>query len=89
VAAVRAILSTLSGLAQAGPGLAATRGWRTVPPQGPAAAPWEGAYAHAGPEPRLEDLLSDPLVHLLMRADRVEPAEVRRLLGRSRQPIVM
>lgn len=87
--AVRAILSTLSGLAQARPGVAASRGGRPAPPQGHAAAPWEGVYAHAGPEPRLEDLLSDPLVHLLMRADRVEPAEVRRLLGRSRQPIVM
>ena len=88
MAAVRAIISTLSGLAQAGPGLA-SRGWRAPPAQRPAAARGEGAYAHAGPEPRLDDLLSDPLVRLLMRADRVEAADVRRLLGLRRQPIVM
>ena len=89
MAAVRAILSTLSGLAQAGPGPAATAARRTAPAQGAAAAPMEGAYAHAGPEPRLEELLSDPLIRLLMRADRVEPAELRRLLGRGRQTLAI
>lgn len=89
MAAVRAILSTLSGLAQARPGPAAARGWHAAGAQDVAAAPWEGAYAHAGPEPRLEDLLSDPLVRLLMRADRIDPADVRRLLGRRRHPTVM
>ena len=43
--------------------------------------PWyEGAYAHAGDEPPLEELLHDPVVHLVMRADRPEPAQVRRWL---------
>ena len=87
MAAVRAILSTLSGLAQAGPGPAATAARRTAPAQGAAAAPMEGAYAHAGPEPRLEE--GDPLIRLLMRADRVEPAELRRLLGRGRQTLAI
>ena len=79
MAAVRAILSTLSGFAQAGPGAAASRGARSAPPQ--------GAYAHAGPEPRLDELLSDPLIRLLMRADGVDPAELRRLLGLGRETL--
>ena len=90
MAAVRAILSTLSGLAQVRPALASPRSWR------PAAAapvampgPWEGEYAHAGPEPALEELLGDPLIGLVMQADRVEPAELRRLLGLRQQPIVI
>ena len=88
MAAVQAIMSTLSGLAQAGSSLA-PRGWRTAPAQRPAAARCEGAYAHAGPEPRLDDLLSDPLVRLLMRADRIEPADVRRLLSLRGPPMAM
>ena len=81
--AVRALLSTLNGIAQAGL-LAGSRVWPGEPPGGGAAdpaEPWdEGAYAHAGDEPLLEDLLRDPVVHLVMRADRLEPAQVRRLL---------
>jgi hypothetical protein len=49
--------------------------------------PWDGPYAHAGAEPLLDDLLCDPLVRLVMRADRVEPLEVRRLLGLRQEPI--
>ena len=88
MAAVRAILSTLSGLAQARPALAAARGGHATG-AARAVASAEGAYAHAGPEPRLEELLSDPLIRLVMRADRIEPAELRRLLGLRRQPILM
>ena len=91
MAAVRAILSTLSGLAQVRPALGAPRGWRPAA-TGPVMAqslPCEGAYAHAGPEPLLEDLLSDPLIRLIMRADHVEPAELRRLLGLRPQPSVI
>jgi hypothetical protein len=85
--AVRALLSTLNGIAQAGL-LAGSRMWPADTPGGGGAAgaadasePWdEGAYAHAGDEPLLEDLLRDPVVHLVMRADRLEPAQVRRLL---------
>ena len=45
------------------------------------AEPWyEGAWAHAGDEPPLEELLRDPVVRLVMRADRLEPAQVRRWL---------
>jgi len=85
VAAVRTILSTLSGLAQAVPRSAAARGGRPAAPQESRPGPWEGAWAHAGPEPLLEDLLSDPLIRQLMRADRVEPADLRRLAGRQRR----
>jgi hypothetical protein len=82
--AVRALLSTLNGIAQVGL-LASSRMWPAEPWGGGGAAdpaePWdEGAYAHAGDEPLLEDLLRDPVVHLVMRADRLEPAQVRRLL---------
>ena len=86
--AVRALLLTLNGIAQAGL-LAGSRMWPAETPGGGSGAtgaadpaePWdEGAYAHAGDEPLLEDLLRDPVVHLVMRADRLEPAQVRRLL---------
>jgi hypothetical protein len=82
VAAVRAILSTLNGLAQG-----RTSAGRVRPRQQP--GPWEDPYAHAGPEPLLEDLLGDPLIRLLMRADHVEPAEMRRLLGLRPPPLLV
>jgi hypothetical protein len=51
--------------------------------------PYDGPYAHAGPEPLLEDLLRDPVIRLIMQADHVEPAELRHLLGLRPQPIVV
>lgn len=86
MAAVRAILSTLNGLAQG-----RTSAGRVRPRQqgSRAPGPWEGPYAHAGPEPLLEDLLGDPLIRLLMRADHVEPAEMRRLLGLRPAPLAV
>jgi hypothetical protein len=75
--AVRALLATLNGLTQAGP-LARGWAWRSETRDGDAGEPWdEGAWAHAGDEPPLEELLRDPVVHLVMRADRLEPAQVR------------
>jgi hypothetical protein len=81
--AVRAFLVTINGLTQAGM-LARSWAWPAGavadgndPDDG--AEPWyEGAWAHAGDEPALEELLRDPVVHLVMRADRLEPAQVRR-----------
>jgi hypothetical protein len=83
--AVRALLATLNGLTQAG---TLARSW--VRPGGAAAGggdaadgaqPWyEGAWAHAGDEPPLEELLRDPVIRLMMRADRLEPAQIRRWL---------
>jgi hypothetical protein len=35
-------------------------------------------------EPRLEDLLCDPVVRLMMQADHLEPEEVRRQLVSGR-----
>jgi hypothetical protein len=90
---VRALLSTLNGIAQAGllarsrirPGGTARAG-RARAAAG-TAEPWhDGAYAHAGDEPLLEDLLRDPLVRMMMRADGLEPAQVRRLLLRAGRP---
>ena len=82
--AVRNLLSTLNNLAQSG-------GWLPPAENGAAAAPhtsagdsssepwWEGEYAEAGVEPPLEELLDDPVMHLMMRADHLEPEQVRRL----------
>ena len=50
----------------------------------PVASGWsdqpDGVYAHAGPEPLLDEVLGDPVVQLIMRADRVRPADLQRLL---------
>jgi hypothetical protein len=100
MAAVRAITQTLNRLAPArllasgwgkgvGPGSAtmATR----LRPGGrgrtmPAALPVE-PYESAGIEPGLEEMLGDPIVQQIMRADCVEAAEVRRMLrARRRSP---
>ena len=91
--AVHEIISTLNQLAQArlpasgwrGGSFDATRfipaGWMKAPPAMPEAPEvLESAYARAGEEPSLEEVLSDPVIHLIMRADHLEPAEVRRLL---------
>ena len=96
--AVHEIISTLNQLAQGrlpaagwrGGSFDATRfipaGWMKVPPAmpGPPEAE-ESAYAHAGAEPPLEEVLSDPVVQLIMQADHLEPAEVRRLLAAFRR----
>jgi hypothetical protein len=92
--AVRNLLSTLNNLAQSGL-LAGT--WPRILEHDGAAAPgsaaaadavsepwWEGEYAEAGIEPPLEELLDDPVIHLMMRADHLEPEQVRRLVT-SRQ----
>jgi hypothetical protein len=36
-------------------------------------------------EPSLDDMLSDPIVHLLMGSDGVQPADVRRALFSAMQ----
>jgi hypothetical protein len=89
--AVHEIISTLNQFAQARLPAAGWRGGRfdairllsagwMKPPPHTAAETSESAYAHAGTEPTLEEVLSDPVVHLIMRADRLQPAELRRLL---------
>ncbi len=85
--AVRNLFSTLNSLAQSG--LLAS-GWLRLPEDDGATAPADASaedpstdlwhYAQAGVEPPLEELLDDPVVHLMMRADRLEPEQVRRLL---------
>ena len=44
------------------------------------ARPWSAG----GCEPRLDDVLADPIVHQLMRRDGVEPAHLRALIARLR-----
>jgi len=92
--AVHEILSTLNQFAQArlpaagwrgGGSFDATRfipaGWMKSPPVLPEAPEvQESVYARAGTEPPLEDVLSDPVVQLIMRADHLEAAEVWHLL---------
>jgi hypothetical protein len=100
--AVHEIISTLNQFAQArlpaagwrGGAFDATRfvwgGWMRsspVAPELPEAA--EGAYACAGAEPALEEMLSDPVIQLIMQADHLKPAEVRRLLEAARRSLVI
>lgn len=42
-------------------------------------------YAEAGIEPRLEDLLGDPLTRLLMRRDGVSDSSLRHLIGETKE----
>ena len=82
--AVRNFLSTLNSLAHVGlvPRLAERGG--AAPERASAGEDsepwWEGAYAEGGVEPPLEEVLDDPVIHLMMRADQLEPEQVRRLL---------
>ena len=49
----------------------------------------ESAYAHAGAEPLLDEVLCDPVVQLIMQADRVHAADLHHLLdGAPREPAV-
>lgn len=85
--AVQDILSTINQFAQAR--LPVMGGWRAmgfagradplVSPEHPDAP--ESAYAHAGAEPELDEVLDDPVVQLIMEADRVRPTDLRQLLG--------
>ena len=96
--AVQDILSTINQFALAR--LPMVGGWRaagfeasrtslTGRPIAPVRADWpdlpESEYAHAGPEPLLDEVLCDPVVQLIMQADRVQPADVRRLRGAVRR----
>jgi len=47
-----------------------------------------GAYAGAGVEPALEELMTEPIIGALMARDRVRPDEVRALLAAARQSLV-
>jgi hypothetical protein len=85
--AVQDILSTINQFAQAR--LPVMGSWRAmgfagradplVSPEHPDAP--ESAYAHAGPEPLLDEVLDDPVVQLIMEADGVEPGDLQHLLG--------
>jgi hypothetical protein len=93
--AVRTILSTLNGLTQAGLLAGAwlrraagpARSGSSARPEG-LREPREQPYAQGGVEPPLEEVLRDPLVQSVMRADQWEPAEVRRLLKSKQKPLV-
>jgi hypothetical protein len=85
--AVQDILSTINQFAQAR--LPVMGGWRAmgfagradplVSPEHPDAP--ESAYAHAGAEPELDEVLDDPVVQLIMHADHVQPTDLQHLLG--------
>ena len=84
--AVQDILSTINQFAQAR--LPAMGTWWAMPSAGradPPACPedpdpLESAYAHAGQEPLLDEVLGDPVVQLIMQSDRVQPADLQHLL---------
>ena len=55
---------------------------RTIVPVGPESPDLpESEYAHAGPEPLLDEVLCDPVVQLVMQADGVKAADLHGLLG--------
>jgi len=91
--AVQHILSTINQFAQARlPVMGSWRGvgfaGRTDPlvrPEHPDAP--ESPYAHAGPEPLLDELLGDPVVQLIMQADRVQPTDLQHLLGTAQRHV--
>lgn len=100
MAAVRAFIDTVNELAQAPlragsrvlRGAGSHEGAGAKRPSGrarvaiePSVAP-DAIYARGNAEPRLEELLGDPLVHQVMRADRLEPADVRRMFE-ARAPL--
>jgi hypothetical protein len=45
----------------------------------------ESEYAHAGPEPLLDEVLCDPVVQLVMRADGVKAADLQSLLDAAQR----
>ena len=94
MAAVQDILSTINQFAQArlpvvgswrSASFEASRSFltgRTIVSAGPEAPDLpESEYAHAGPEPLLDEVLCDPVVQLIMRADGVAAADLQNLLG--------
>jgi hypothetical protein len=93
--AVQAIIDTVNELAQA-PLRAGSRVWGGGPntraaarravasTRAAAVPPPDARYACGNVEPPLDELLGDPIVHQVMRADRLEPADVRRALGAER-----
>ena len=91
--AVQDILSTINQFAQAR--LPVMGGWRaagfagqTDPPVSPADPDGpESAYAHGGPEPLLDEILGDPVVQLIMRADSVQPIDLQHLLGAAQRHV--
>jgi hypothetical protein len=101
MAAVRALIDTVNELAQA-PLRAGGRVWRGTGPSGRAGAKRTIAparavieppvsldirYAHGNLEPPIDELLRDPMVRQVMRADRLDPADVRRTLS-AEPPVV-
>jgi hypothetical protein len=49
----------------------------------------ESEYAHAGPEPLLEELLCDPVVQLVMQADCVQTADLQSLLDAAQHQLAI
>jgi hypothetical protein len=63
---------------------------RAIVPVGPEEADLpESEYAHAGPEPLLDEVLCDPVVQLVMRADGVNVADLQSLLDTAQRDDVM
>jgi hypothetical protein len=41
-------------------------------------------WAHSGVEPKLDDVIADPIVHMVMRRDNVTSADLLRMIARAR-----
>ena len=67
-------LSQISGVARLGP-------W----PYRPAIQFWRRAVSDRRPEPSLDDLLNDPILHALLARDGLKVEEVRQFLDEMKQ----
>lgn len=41
-------------------------------------------WRRAGPEPAIDDMLADPIIHAVMRRDRIGESDVRAAIARAR-----
>jgi hypothetical protein len=100
--AVQEILSTINQFALARlpvvtswrtAGFEASRSFLTGRPIAPLRPEWpdlpESEYAHAGPEPLLDEVLCDPVVQLIMQADGVQAADLHSLLDAAQHQLAM
>jgi hypothetical protein len=81
VKSMQAIVSTLSGLST-------TRKTSRSAAREDRAEATVCKYAHAGIEPTLDEALQDPVVQMMMRADRLDSAEVYQALSAARERVV-
>lgn len=50
--------------------------------------PVVGPYGTGGPEPKLSELLDDPMIHLVAKSDKIAPGELAGCVEKMRKKIV-